>query len=222
MKKLFALFPNLTLDKPCILWGITFMGLPSHLSTVSQDLRVLAVWNYEDDKEEKAALRQLEVLRCHLMLAAHLSGQNPLVSCKVLSWQQERNKPTAIGAELGVPLSFLSGRLPLDLEESARTVCWFAHYMEQPPKNERSRVFRLYNALGTLPCGFEGISTVSSKQEDITVLTMLLRRVEDLHNEDNEEENYVPSTMIFSEAEMKAVESCYLRCLLENYQQFGQ
>lgn len=221
MKRLLALFPNLTLVQSCTLWNITFMGLRLPLSTASAKLRVLAVWDYENDDEEKAAMRQLEVLRCHLMLAAHLTGRNPLVSCKVLIWQQGGEEPTATTAEMGIPLSFLASRLPQGLEESAKTVCWFAHYLEQPREDERARVFRLYNALGTLPGGFEGISAVSSRQEDIALLAMLLRRVEDFHAKDNEEENYTPKSSPFSTAALEAVESCYLRRLLELYPQFG-
>ena len=220
MKKLLALFPNLTLVQSCTLWNITFMGLSLPLSKASTELRVLAVWDCENDDEEKAAMRQLEVLRCHLMLAAHLTGQNPLVSCKVLILQQGEEEPTAAASETGVPLSFLVSHLPQELEESARTVCWFARYLEQPRENERARVFRLYNALGTLPGGFEGISTVSSRQEDIAILAMLLRRVEDFHAEDNEEENYTPQSSPISTATLEAVESCYLHRLLELYPQF--
>lgn len=221
MKKLLALFPNLTMVQSCTLWDIKFKGLSLPLSTASAELRVLAVWDYENDDEEKAAMRQLEVLRCHLVLAAHLTGQSPLVSCKVLIWQQGGDEPTAATSEMGVPLSFLASHLPQELEESARTVCWFVRYLEQPRENERARVFRLYNALGTLPGGFDGILEVSSKQEDAAILEMLLRRVQDFHDEDNEEENYIPQSLPFSRSELEAVESCYLRRLLELYPQFG-
>lgn len=220
MKRLLALFPNLTLEQSCMLWGIKFMGLKPGLSITQGEFHVLAVWDYEGEDEEKTAMRQMEVLRCHLMLAAYLMKYDPLVICKVLTWQYGEDEPAVDAAGIGIPLRVLAGRLPPDLEGSARTVCWFAHYLEQSWEDERARVFRLYNALGTLPGGFDGILTVSQKKEDIAILTMLLQRVETFHAQDNEEETYIPQSQPLSPVALDAVEDCYLRCLIGLYPQF--
>lgn len=218
MKKNLVLFPNITIGQPCTLWGIRFTGRQPHLSQALAGSRVLAELEYRDDNEEKAVMRQLEVLRCHLMLASYLAGRNPRRDCKMIILSREEEEPADAYAEKTVPLNLLADYMPNELEDSARTVCWFAHYMEQPLEDERARVFRLYNALGTLPGGFDGISSISSSKDDKAALAMLLDRVEDFHAQDEEDENYVPKTRPLDEEEIRTVEACYIKCLQKFYQ----
>ena len=220
MKEKLALFPNITIEKACKLWGIKFIGKRTHVSEACEELSTLAVREYQDDGEEKAVIRQLEVLRCHLMLAAYIAGYDPFMSCRMIILSHEGDEPADAHGNT-VPLSTLAAYLPEELEDSSRTVCWFVHYMEQPREDERGRVFRLYNALGTLPGGFDGISSLSSGKKDVNILTMLLKLVEDFHAQDKEEENYIHKTNPLSEEEIKDVEACYLKLLSKFYPQLG-
>ena len=200
MKKLLALFPNIYLKENCIIWGIRFNILNSS---------PLLIWQYRNDNEEKFCKRQLEILRCYLMFAAYIEGKNSSLISKVVILQNEKEKILAKEEEK-VALNLLANNLPKDLEENAVTICWFARYLEQSLENERSRAFTIYNALGTLPYGFNNILQISSKQEDINMLKILLRRVEDFHAMDNADESYEYKTKALSNGEFKTLENIYL------------
>lgn len=222
MKKLYAVFPNIKLKKPCTISGIKFTGFYSSYTLTTNELIAMVEWNYKDDIEEKAAIRQLKVLKCHLMIAARLSGDNPLIVGKIITWNEGIDKPKVIPATtVKVPLSTLIKYFPRELEETELTVCWYANYLEQSKDDERAKIFRLYNALGTLPCGFEGIKTLSSNTEDIKVMDRLLKRIDDFHTEDSEDENYVSKTLPLSNVEIRKIEDFYLHHLKVFYPFFN-
>lgn len=220
MKKLYAILPNITIEKSCQYWDISFVGIHNHFFKETGDYSVVVQLNFENNTQEKTAMRQLKVLRNNLMVAAFLLGEDPLVCCKVLKWQEGIYAREKSISEHRLPLNLLAKHLPLNLEVSARTISWFSRYLELPKWDEGNRIMSLYNALGTLPSGFNGILTTSTKQEDKLILKALLERIQDFHNGQKEDENYVAKTLPFSVETISKLEKLYIRLLFIFFPEF--
>lgn len=228
MEKIFAFFPNLLLDAPLSLHGVSFVGMTLPDAGIagkkhpSDSYRALGVLEYTGGDEKKRAQRTLEVLRCHLMLIAHLTHQNPTESCTCLVWQEGRDRPKLPTAGLPLTLAFLAQRLPQKLEPTALTASWLARYLERPAKDEEYRLLCLYNALGALPGGYDGILAAFPLTEEHALMELLLRRVKAFQSAENDDMRHVqPPSVPFSQKAAAAVEACYLRRLLELFPELG-
>lgn len=207
MKKVYALFPNIINNEDITAFNILFSGfnIPNFRSKST-----LINVGFNNSNEEKSAMRTIEILRCHFITAAYLKEYDPLAIGKVIISDDISDFSKVIPINDSIVLQDLIDILPHKLEESSRTVSWFARYLEYPIDNEKARVIRLYNALGTLPCGFQGITSLSETDEDKALLEELIKRKEDFSREDNEEGDYVPNTASISDDKIDKLEKLYI------------
>ena len=206
MNEIFVVFPHLVIDKPRDIWGVKFeCELDKKYITIKCE--------YSNDEEEKIINRRMKVIRSHLMLACYLVGKDPSLFCKMQKGRQEKYDDLV---NLRLSIESLIDILPKNIEDSAITVYWFSRYLETN-KDERNQIIFLYNALGTLPGGYEQILSLSDSIDDKQILQALLTRIDDLHKKDNEDETYMEKTSPFTIKEIKKLELCYIRCLLNTF-----
>lgn len=213
MKKLMALYPNITLEENFSLWSMDFKGLDLD----SKGKSLLVACNYKNQEEEKSCNRQVKILHGHLMTACFLKKLDPLVDCAVINNYIEGDEVDNKG-RAKVSFNSLLEHMPKELEETSKTTTWFSLYLSQSKKYEHNRVIRLYNALGTLPCGFKDIVSISSNDKEQLLLEKMLIRVEDLKVEyDDDDEDYTPKSVPFTMNEIEELEKIYVNSLLKFY-----
>lgn len=215
MKKVMVLYPNITLEENFSLWGMDFKGLDLDSNRPS----LLVACNYKNQEEEKSCNRQFKILHGHLMTACYLKKLDPLVNCVAINNYIEGDEVDKTSRKK-VSFNSLLEHIPKELEETSKTTTWFSLYLNQLKTHEHNRVIRLYNALGTLPCGFKDIVSISSNEKDKSLLEKMLIRVEDLKVENDDDEDYIPKSNAFTLNEIEELEKIYVKSLLKFYPVF--
>lgn len=216
MGKIFVVYPNISIEEDGTFFDMEFKPYPPMKKEFSHRMVGMGL-AYHNAVEEKSVLRQIEILSSHFMTAAYIHGYDPILVGRGIQWRDGEDKPDIQAGEKNVSLLDLVNKLPKQLEDSSRTFTWFSRYLEQPKNNERSRVIRLYNALGTLPMGFNKILSLAIMEKDRAMLEKLINRKEDLKREDMEELDFVPYTVPLSNDEMDLLEEIYIRNLIKYF-----
>lgn len=216
MGKIFVVYPNISIEEENTFFGMDFKPYPSMKKDFSHKMLRIEL-AYHNSLEEKSVLRQIEILSSHFITAAYINGYDPIIVGRGIRWRDGEDKPNIQAGEKTISLLDLVNKLPEQLEDSSRTSSWFARYLVQPQDHERSRVIRLYNALGTLPTGFNDILSLSIMGKEKGILERLIRRKEDLKREDTEDLDFVPITTPLSNDEMDLLEEIYIRNLIRYF-----
>lgn len=208
MKKLFATFKNLTFDSTIKIGNLK-------LSADSNENPQL-VQSFDEYESEKLAMRNIELLRCHLIAAAYFCGENFLFAKPVI-WRSGEEEPQNTGGDASIHLRKLLPKIPDNLELTAPTLTWFAKYLLEDKNNFRQRIFLLYNAFGGL-CGYDNIIKGAGSQEKKELLTLFIEKVRDFKREDEISEDEIYSEKIqFTEKDMKLAEEYYIASLKKKY-----
>ncbi|MDR7870230.1 MAG: hypothetical protein RIN55_05175 [Tissierellaceae bacterium] len=217
MDKIIALFPDLTINEAFTINDTTLEKLNTEKGSCT--IITCEPKNYE---EEKASLRKLKVLRCHLTLAMYLASEEPLEICNVVMLKEEEEAFKYISSnEKKINISILERYIPNNLEKTGPTVCWFVYYLEHKQDvNDRSKVFGLYNALGSLLSDFSDITSIAKNKDEKIVLEKMIDRVRDFHKADDEDESYIYMTNPLTNAEIEYIERLYINHLKVLYPVF--
>ncbi|MEG1972275.1 MAG: hypothetical protein RR315_03875 [Oscillospiraceae bacterium] len=208
MKKLFAAFKNLTFE------GAVKIGNLEISADISGNLQL--VQEFDGYESEKLAMRNVELLRCHLIAAAYFCGENFLL-VKPVIWRSGEEEPQNTISRESIKLRKLLPKIPLNLELTAPTLTWFSKYLLEDEKNFRQRVFLLYNAFGGL-CGYDNIIKSADSQEKKELLTLFIEKVRDYKREDEISEDETYSEKIqFTEKDIKLTEEYYICSLKKTY-----
>lgn len=97
------------------------------------------------------------------------------------------------------------------------TITWFVKYLGN--KEESNRVVRLYNAFGTLPCGFKDMLSLADNEVERKALENLIERKKEIVLlEEDAEYNY--RTSPFTDNQLYALEKIYIEKLIKFFPEF--
>lgn len=209
--KTYALFPNLALLEPASCAGVQLIPWDDEQGPPS---RALCVWEVQNNAEQNRADRQLAVLSGHLLLLCRLAGQ-PASACDCVKWTQAGDWPEVAPAGLPLAFAFLAGKLPEDMERTAATAVWFGQYLKGAGRQEKA--VAIYNALGTLPCGFAGMKRAFSLPQEKELIAGLMRFVKALQQAEDDSGGSLPQFTIPDDQTLRLLGHCYLRLFLTYY-----
>ena len=191
MDKPFALFPNLTAVASEEFFGIM-------LSPCSGSRGVLA---FSTASPEERIRRKVEVVSSCLVWAAYQAGLD--IRCGDYTTLCNELPLTQVGTvDLGTLLPFIP-----DLKKAMPTVFWFTRFLRAD--NEQSRIISIYNALGTLDEGFDGISLFFEMMGKDALGTLFLQTVED-HRAEEDDKGSPPIPRSLTKQELEQVQDVYM------------
>lgn len=209
--KTYALFPNLALLEPASCADVQLIPWNNEQGPPS---RALCVWEVQNSAEQNRADRQLAVLSGHLLLLCRLTGQ-PASACDYVKWTQAGAWPKVQPTGLPLAFAFLAGKLPEDMERTAATAVWFGQYLKEAGRQEKA--IAIYNALGSLPCGFAGMKQAFSLPQEKELIAELIRFVKGLQQAEDDSGRPLLQLNIPDDQTLRMLGHCYLRLFLTYY-----